>query len=312
VAAPTAFLGTFAQTDRGAVGYVTFGRDITGPGGLPDGVEDLYANGSDAHDVRVFDGQTGAFARTLWTSPPVYYDDLVFGPDGNLYVGSAGNEILRYDFTTGTVSPFVSNLDGPIAFGPDGNLYVSSGNSVVRRDRETGQLSTFIDFPSAGVFGYAFDMEFRPDGYLYVLEGDSSFGALQPRVVRFDGTTGLLHDEFVTRGSGGLKDVWGLTFGPDGDLYLANNSAPQSVLRYDGRTGAFLGAIGGGGMDHPFDVAFGTDADGDGRPEMYVSDINTGSVLRFAGPLTEELVNGQPTTQLPVTVLDAVTATYSS
>src|SRR5262249_23471850 len=82
--------------------------------------------------------------------------------------------------------------------------------------------------------------------------------------------------------------------------------------RYDGRTGAFLGAIGGGGMDHPFDVAFGTDADGDGRPEMYVSDINTGSVLRFAGPLTEKLVNGQPTTQLPVTVLDAVTAAYPS
>src|SRR5262249_55290056 len=54
------------------------------------------------------------------------------------------------------------------------------------------------------------------------------------------------------------------------------------------------------------DIAFGTDANGDGQPEMYVTNEGTGTVLRYAGPLTA------PAATLPVTVLDVVTQTYNS
>src|SRR5262249_44494206 len=163
----------------------------------------LYAVRDDVHDVLVFDGQTGAFARTLWTSPQAGWYDIVVGPDGNLYVSSfTDNKVLRYDFTTETVSPFIdSGPDGPtaIAFGPDGNLYLAqrtnwyspefNSRQILRHDRETGQLSLFIDLTSSLGIGEVHDMEFGPDGYLYVLDqAEGSGGGLRPRVVRIDGT----------------------------------------------------------------------------------------------------------------------------
>ncbi len=43
--------------------------------------------------------------------------------------------------------------------------------------------------------------------------------------------------DFVTPHSGGLNGPGDLVFGPDGHLYVGN-SRTDSVLRYDGRTGA--------------------------------------------------------------------------
>ena len=54
-------------------------------------------------------------------------------------------------------------------------------------------------------------------------------------------------------GSGGLVRAQGLTFGPDGNLYVSS-SVNDQVLRYDGSTGAFLDAFvsqGSGGLDGP-------------------------------------------------------------
>src|SRR5207248_2976388 len=68
--------------------------------------------------------------------------DLVFGPDGNLYVVSHdNNSVLRYNGATGAfINAFVASgsggLNAPfyLAFGPDGNLYVSgSGTDTIKR-----------------------------------------------------------------------------------------------------------------------------------------------------------------------------------
>ncbi len=45
-------------------------------------------------------------------------------------------------------------------------------------------------------------------------------------------------DTFVTTGSGGLDNPHGITFGPDGNLYVS--SAGSKILRYNGVTGAFI------------------------------------------------------------------------
>jgi hypothetical protein len=94
-------------------------------------------------------------------------------------------------------------------------------------------------------------------------------------------TTGQFVDTFVSQASGGLSDVYGLAFGPDGNLYVASG-ATDEVLRYNGTTGAFMDAFvvaGSGGLDYPRGVTFGADGN------LYVSSSNTHSILRYQGPL---------------------------
>src|ERR1041385_2647054 len=70
-------------------------------------------------------------------------------------------------------------------------------------------------------------------------------------VLKFDAETGTPLGVFVPSGSGGLNGPTGLTFGPDGHLYVASFVFNQSVLKYHGKTGRFLGVFvteGSGGL----------------------------------------------------------------
>jgi hypothetical protein len=106
-------------------------------------------------------GQTGAvFASQsgLGDGPP-----LVFGPDGNLYVGDFDtSSILRFNGATGEfmdtfISPGSGGLNGPgplMLFGPDNNLYICSENndSVLRFDGKTGAfIDAFIGSRAGGL-----------------------------------------------------------------------------------------------------------------------------------------------------------------
>ena len=65
-------------------------------------------------------------------------------------------------------------------------------------------------------------------------------------------------DQFVPNGSGGLSRARSSVFGPDGNLYVASADT-NSVLRYNGATGAFIDAFvpsGSGGLNSPWDLAF--------------------------------------------------------
>src|SRR5205823_3419834 len=67
-------------------------------------------------------------------------------------------------------------------------------------------------------------------------------------VLRYNGTTGASMGTFAS--GGGLSAPTGLTFGPDGNLYVASQNT-DSVLRYNGTTGAFLNTFvstGSGGL----------------------------------------------------------------
>ena len=161
---------------------------------------------------------------------------MVFGPDGDLYVGDlVTNSVLRYEGPGGPnpgayLGTFVTAGSGGLlttqgmVFGPDGDLYVASGN--------------FVGSPT-----------FTP-GAVLRYEGPGG-----PDPGTFLGT-------FIAGGSGGLSTPVGLLFGPDGqndgklDLYVTSAVATQAsdsgkfkltaapgtseVLRYDGTTGAFV------------------------------------------------------------------------
>ena len=90
---------------------------------------------------------------------------------------------------------------------------------------------------------------------LYVVNSDTS------EVLRYDGTTGAFIDAFVTPGSGGLLNVNGMVFGPNGNLDVSNVLDPGegNMLLFDGGTGDFITVLvpdGVGGLSNPQDLVF--------------------------------------------------------
>jgi hypothetical protein len=94
-------------------------------------------------------------------------------------------------------------------------------------------------------------------------------------VTELNGTTGALI-KLLT--GGGLSDPEGITFGPDGNIYVANG---DSIVRFNGTTGAFKDvfvASGSGGLSGGRDVTFGADGN------LYATSSGaTGGVLKYNG-----------------------------
>jgi DNA-binding beta-propeller fold protein YncE len=168
---------------------------------------------------------------------------MTYGPDGFLYVScqvsvfstGAPDFVMRVNPNTGAFSPFITLPTGYVPaglrFGPDGDLYVarnggqSAGSGTGRIDRYNGVSGALVG-TVVGNLTQPTGVEFRGND-LFI----SNFGA--GNVVRFDGANATV---FTTGGS--LAAPSGLTFGPDGKLYVADLLV-GAVLRYDGITGAF-------------------------------------------------------------------------
>ena len=98
-------------------------------------------------------------------------------------------------------------------------------------------------------------------------------------VLRYDGNNGNFISTFVPSNSGGLAGPQGLTYGPDGNLYVSS-SFSDAIKRYNGSTGSFMGDFvpqGSGGLSGPTDLVFGPDGN------LYVNAINTSSVMKYNG-----------------------------
>ncbi len=114
-------------------------------------------------------------------------------------------------------------------------------------------------------------------------------GSFQPTISISDSTATegetkiTLLDRFVKDGSGGLITPRQLTFGPDGnadnlpDLYVAS-VLNNSILRYDGLSGAFLDVFvpaGSGGLNSPGDLIF------DSNKNFFVTSVNSNQLLKY-------------------------------
>ena len=272
--------------------------------------------------VRRYDGVTGAFVDTFVPKHRGGMNQpwgVLFGPhDHNLYVSTgefAGpgqlKGVLRYDGDTGAfIDNFAvgGNLASPrgIIFGPDGNLYVADRKfigqdwqlegRVARFDGTTGAyLGDFVPLGSGGlsvptqlVFGPSVEDSGRLDLYVVSTGTDS--------VLRYDGTTGAFLGEFVASGSGGLQGPVTMTFGPDGDLYVADfYSSDLAVKRFEGPSGPTPGAFidtfvpaGSGGLRAPSGLIFGPDGNDDGQLDLYLAEVAANgsikaSVKRYDG-----------------------------
>ena len=241
--------------------------------------------------VNRYDENTGAYLESIPVAGEVSLGVAV-GPDHQLY--STGDDLGLGGVwrATGPHPSFVvdsapvggmanhgyASPEG-ITFGPDGNMYVASNfnppwpgsvSGVLEYATDGTYLGQVASVPAPGFFVY--DLTFGPSGDLFFSAG--------PTVKRANRATHAVSD-FVAAGSGGLGAPFGVTFGPDGNLYVAD-SAGNDVLRYDGTTGAPLGtfvASGIGGLNHPLDLEFGPDHN------LYVlgAAARNNSVLRYNG-----------------------------
>jgi hypothetical protein len=105
-------------------------------------------------------------------------------------------------------------------------------------------------------------------------------------IKRYDGATGVYLGDFVVSGSGGLDAPLGLTFGPDGNLYVSAGfgDGPAAVYRFQGpsasspgapmpsagNSGALFVASGSGGLLDTFALIFGPDGNADGKQDLYL------------------------------------------
>jgi DNA-binding beta-propeller fold protein YncE len=99
--------------------------------------------------------------------------------------------------------------------------------------------------------------------------------SLPGSVTEFNGASGTFVRQFT---GGGLADPEGITFGPDGKMYVANG---DSIVRFDPTTGALIDVFvtpGSGGLSGGRDVTFGSDGN------LYAtSSGSTGGVLKYSG-----------------------------
>ena len=111
---------------------------------------------------------------------------------------------------------------------------------VLQFDRESG--AAMGPFTSGHHLAQVAAMAFGPDGHLYVAQNDDCVpgpvctGRLSEIDV-FDGEWGTFRGTFAAYKVGGLDYPYGLTFGPDGDLYVANLSfsgSTTAILRFAG------------------------------------------------------------------------------
>jgi len=242
------------------------GGGLDEPEGIAFGPDGNFYVASRTNEILRFNGTTGAFIDVFasgngMTDPA----GIAFGgPDNDLYIssgipdeGPGGNQVLRFDGTTGAFKAVLDlnndgDLDDPegLAFGPDGLLYVNSAENgeVKRYDPATnGFVDTFVEAANSGGLLDPTGIVFGPDGDLFVSSPETS------EVKRYDGTTGAFEGNFIAAGSGGLEEPEGMVFGLNGNL-LVVAEATNAVLEFDGTTGAFIGEFvtpGSGNLSEP-------------------------------------------------------------
>ena len=209
------------------------------------------------------------------------------GPDGDVYVASAGSDkVVRFDpdgtfvrqYGLGVRGSAPGELHTPwgVAVGPSGDVYVAdSGNHrVVRFASDGTYLSTWGSQGSAvEQFQHPEALAVGPDGDVWVLE--------KSRVQRFDadGTFDTAWGNCCT-GPAVLVESAGIALGPDGSVFVT--SSTQDKVQKFSPAGALLSSFGTSGTGPgqflgPKGIAVTTDG------SVYVGERNasTNRVQRF-------------------------------
>jgi len=204
------------------------------------------------------------------------------------------DQVLRFDGRTGRfVDVFVppsSILNGPhgLAFTKEGDAFIATrfSSSLLVYDGKTNAVRQILiengtyklqtDIAPDLMFRDLNSISLGPDGRVYVASYQTG------DIFRFDQETGALVDRFVsTRDAHGMNHPHNVLFGPDGNLYVTNITPEgHSVLRFEGRTGRFLGVFVDGKepkIEYASDIVFAPDGN------LLLVDCLAGAVFRYDG-----------------------------
>lgn len=158
-------------------------------------------------------------------------------------------------------------------------VLVRSHDQVVRYSDTGEYLDVFID--AGGLWQFGDDAVLMPQGDLLIKKSGNE-------IVRYAGPAstsaapGTFLGVFASRPSGQSGNFHGLTFGPDGYLYITIGSPPR-ILRFDGTTGDYVDTfVSGTNLNFAVGITVGPD------DMLYVANRWGDNVARFdpyAGPL---------------------------
>jgi sugar lactone lactonase YvrE len=218
---------------------LTASAGIDEPSGLalaPDGR--LTVSGRQSGDVVLVDLMTLVVTPLVSPGSAGLTDpaDLAWSGSTLLVASPSGNAVYYFDASglpTGVRAEGLSaSLDSGIHLSADGTLlYVASGgsNDVLEYDVASGgRVRTFN--AACPNLPFPFDIAIGADDRLYVS------CILNNSIERFDLTTGASLGSFVLGGSGGVVSPRSLSFGENGNLFVANGTG--AVLQFDATTGA--------------------------------------------------------------------------
>lgn len=218
------------------------------------------------------------------SAPAAARGDTVYAVSNN------DGRIIRYDSTNPAGSVVTLSGSGAIvgaaglALGPDGNLYIGEGGdfatiapNIKRLNLTNNALSTVYSFQLSDVFPGA--LLFR--GTDLLVGRNPFFGDTGAIVKVANATGGSTSAAFFTSGTT-LASSPGLAFGPDGSLYVSNQTydfgsgvASGSVLKFDA-TGSYVGAVIAGGASSGL---YGPTGIGIQGSTLFTASIMNGAVL---------------------------------
>lgn len=241
----------------------------------PAGTQYMLVGRTGSNQVDSFDPATRALIGTVATVPK-NLQQIAVGPDGNLYIQTAGggeppNDAVVYRYALdGTPLPgpgksgaeFINAYDDikdsiyaelgkGLAPGPDGLLYLTGQNhcnGIHRFNPATGAGETFL-FTTDYTKGIAFGPDANADGvadlYAAWANGVHVLDPVTLSPIDIDGAGPKAAGEFVSDGAAGLTNAANLCFS-GGRLYV-NNAGDGWPYVFDAATGEPIDIDGAGG-----------------------------------------------------------------
>lgn len=261
--------------------------------------------------VRMFDLATGAPHNNLSTPPfvsgstPTAWGIAVDSWKEKIYVSSdaADGKIYRLNLISGALDTTFNGtgsitLTNPSAathplgwnmtIGPDGNVYVAEQTTglIWKINSSTAAATVFSTSPTHLVAPA--DLEFGSDGNLYVADYPAGY------IRKYNGTTGAWMADVLpydpvnhsTGLPGSTYDPLGLTFAPDGTVYITDKFVSQYRIRHYTSSFTWINDLTTGLWSAPYSSKFGPDgrlytSDYAGQ-KIYVWDLNTSTASIWA------------------------------
>ena len=213
--------------------------------------DNLYIANSNNNEILEYDPETQTLSSFVHDfSDTIRAGGIAFDLNSVLYmINEIDNKIYKYDIKNGGLLGIFTPQIHPLLIGEPSNiplrdivftkkdqyLFASSPSHdmLLAYDGKTGApINEF--FKKTDVLNFPTKLVISPDGkYLLV----ANFGSSE--VIRFK-VSGEFDRIFSTPGNDGLSEIRNMMFGQDGNLYLISDD-PNNLLKYDGKTGQFLG-----------------------------------------------------------------------